>query len=839
MDFVEYSYTEGLKILEKRSPQSLKKYGQFLTPPKVARYMAKQLGDFHDGMTVLEPAAGSGVLIFALLERILNDCENIEVFVDVYEIDAELLKVFTDTFEDVKKQAHKKDIRIHARVYKSDFVLAVTNLFYPTLFNHSENGKSDFDFIISNPPYFKLKSDDQRVKATQGKIAGNTNIYTLFMAFSAKMLANTGEAVFIVPRSFCSGAYFSKFRREFLSQAVPVAAHLFKSRGEVFKRDNVLQENVILKFEKADNTSSNYRANTIAISTSQNGDELAETVSRSVSYKYFLADTEDDLFFRLPTGLLDEKIIETIDCWDETLSSLKLKVSTGKVVPFRARPLLSKTSLNRKPCAPLLWMQHVQPNKITWPLASFKKEQFLFIDDESLLVEKQNYVLLRRFSSKEDARRIIAAPFLGSSFDYDYIGFENHLNVIYKSDGQLSDAEATGLSALLNSALLDRYFRILNGNTQVNATELRLLPLPPSNIIRLIGNRILSLNDLKNEAIDNLIFEVLRDTYLIDKDFPLIKETRITMGKIEQAQKILESLGLPVAQQNEISALTLLSLANLGEDTSWDKAEALALRIHDILNVIKEKYGREYAENTRETIRRQVLHQFVQAGVAIRNPEDPSLPTNSPRTHYGISPLALDAIKAYGGANWEKKSNEFISQKGALLEAYRNEREQHKVPLYISENKVLKLSPGKHNQLQAAVIEEFGPRFAPGSKLLYIGDTANKTLVLENEDFSKLGVVIKDHGKLPDVVLFDESKNWLFLIEAVTSHGPVSPKRLVELKKMFKNCSADLIFVTAFLDFPTFKRFSNDVAWETEVWIVEMPSHMIHFNGDKFIGPHQ
>ncbi len=736
-------------------------------------------------------------------------------------------------------QARKKNITIHARVYESDFVLAATNIFYPTLFSHSENRHNEFDLIISNPPYFKLKSDDERVRAIQGKIEGHTNIYTLFMAFGAKMLSSTGAAVFIVPRSFCSGTYFSKFRREFLSQVTPVAAHLFKSRGEVFSRDNVLQENVVLKFEKTGNPSATYKTNTIAISTSQNGDAMTESVSRDVSYKHFLADTGKNLFFRLPTGLLDEQIIETIDRWEDTLSSLNLKVSTGKVVPFRSKKILKSTPEGEKSFVPLLWMQHIRPYQVKWQLHSFKKEQFLLTEDKSLLVEKQNYVLVRRFSAKEDNRRIVAAPFLASTFDYDYVGFENHLNVIYKTDKDLRDSEAIGLSALLNSALLDRYFRILNGNTQVNATELRLLPLPPVNIVRLIGRKVSSLASLNAEVIDKVIFEVLRETYFIDKDFPLIKETRITMGKIEQAQKILEKLGLPPAQQNEISALTLLALTNLNENTAWSKADALTLRIHDILSVIKEKYGREYAENTRETIRRQVLHQFIQAGIVIRNPEDPSLPTNSPRTHYGISSLALDAIRAYGDSTWDEKCNNFLSEKGALLETYRNEREQHKVPLYISENKVVRLSPGKHNELQAAVIEEFGPRFAPGAKLLYIGDTARKTLVLEDEDFLSIGVVIEDHGKLPDVVLFDKNKNWLFLIEAVTSHGPVSPKRQVELNKMFKDCSAEIVFVTTFLDFSTFKRFSNEIAWETEVWIVEMPSHMIHFNGDKFLGPHE
>lgn len=260
-------------------------------------------------------------------------------------------------------------------------------------------------------------------------------------------------------------------------------------------------------------------------------------------------------------------------------------------------------------------------------------------------------------------------------------------------------------------------------------------------------------------------------------------------------------------------------------------------RVHDILIEIKQRYGREYAENTRETIRRQVLHQFEQAGIVIRNFNDPMLATNSPRTHYVLSEIVLDVLRSFGTSSWESKHNTFVQQRGSLLDVYQREKEHNKVPLYLGEGKEFKLSPGKHNELQAIIVSEFGPRFAPGAKLLYIGDTANKALIFDKEMFSKLGVSGSEHDKLPDLVLYDENKNWVFLIEAVTSHGPVSPKRYVELEEMFKNCTAGRVYVTAFLDFTTFKKFLGGIAWETEVWVAEMPSHLIHFNGDKFLGP--
>ena len=309
------------------------------------------------------------------------------------------------------------------------------------------------------------------------------------------------------------------------------------------------------------------------------------------------------------------------------------------------------------------------------------------------------------------------------------------------------------------------------------------------------------------------------------------------MGKIEQAQEILEALGLPSAQQNEVSALTMLSLAQLSERTQWREATNPMLRVHDILVEIKQRYGREYAENSRETIRRKVLHQFEQAGIVLRNEDDPARPTNSGLTNYKLSETALAVIRSYGSPKWQSQLKRFIEQQGKLLDVYQKAKEQNKIPLQVAEGIEYKLSPGKHNKLEVAIVEEFGPRFAPGAKLIYLGDTAKKTLILDEVVFKKLEIPVSEHGKFPDVILYDAKRKWLFLIEAVTAHGPVSPKRHVELEKLFADCKAGKIYVTAFLDFATYKKYSNDIAWETEVWIAEMPSHMIHLNGDKFLGP--
>jgi hypothetical protein len=252
---------------------------------------------------------------------------------------------------------------------------------------------------------------------------------------------------------------------------------------------------------------------------------------------------------------------------------------------------------------------------------------------------------------------------------------------------------------------------------------------------------------------------------------------------------------------------------------------------------VAREYGKPYAPNTRETFRRQVLHQFVQARIADYNPDNPNLPTNSPRAHYALTEAALAVVRNYGTKRWESSVRKFLNQQGGLLTIYQKRRAVHLVPLRLSDGSMIHLSTGKHNELQAAVIESFAPRFAPGATLLYLGDTAKKYLYVDAESLASLGVPITKHDKLPDVVLHDRKRGWLFLVEAVTSHGPMTPKRVIELENMFAGCGAGCVYVSAFPDFKEFRRHLRQIAWETEVWIAELPDHLIHFNGDRFLGP--
>ncbi|MBR4840222.1 MAG: restriction endonuclease [Paludibacteraceae bacterium] len=306
------------------------------------------------------------------------------------------------------------------------------------------------------------------------------------------------------------------------------------------------------------------------------------------------------------------------------------------------------------------------------------------------------------------------------------------------------------------------------------------------------------------------------------------------MKKISTIKDLLKLLGMPQKQQTDLCALTILSMANLTQKGQWKKAEANWMRIHDIIAFANKNYGTSYAENSRETFRKQALHHFRTAALI----EDNAEATNSPNYRYKLTNEFLAVIRDVkpNKIQSSKVFEEFCKKHTSLTDLYASKKEMQKMPVKIN-NSEFSLSPGKHNLLQIKIIKEFAPRFAPDSQCLYLGDTTEKDLIKEENKLKELGFSITLHDTMPDVVLYREDKDWLYFIEAVTSVGPMSPDRVLNIQELTKNVKAGKIFVTAFLDFDTYKRFSKDLAWETEVWIADNPEHMIHLNGDKFLGP--
>lgn len=309
--------------------------------------------------------------------------------------------------------------------------------------------------------------------------------------------------------------------------------------------------------------------------------------------------------------------------------------------------------------------------------------------------------------------------------------------------------------------------------------------------------------------------------------------------RIAQAQVALRDLGLPRQQQNERTALVLLAILGMTPETDWSEATTPMLGITQLMDKFRDHWGKDYAPNTRETVRRQSVHQLIAAGVLVQNPDDPSRPVNSGLNVYQVTPEAYAALQHVGTPEWSAHAEVFRAEVGSLRERWAQEREQARIPVTLPNGDTITLSPGGQNPVIHAVVTEFLPRYAPGGHVLYIGDADDKWVVNEVDALAELGIVVDSHGKMPDVVVFDHVNGWLVLVEAVTSHGPMDAKRLDELNALFAGCTVGLVFVTAFPDRSVFKQWVGDLAWETEVWLASEPSHMVHWNGSRYLGPYE
>ncbi len=317
------------------------------------------------------------------------------------------------------------------------------------------------------------------------------------------------------------------------------------------------------------------------------------------------------------------------------------------------------------------------------------------------------------------------------------------------------------------------------------------------------------------------------------------EKRRASAKRIDEALAILASLNVPREQQNERSALVLLALLGMTPRKSWSDATNPMLGITEMMNVFQDQFSKEYAPNTRETVRRFTVHQFVQMGLLVANPDNPHRPVNSPANRYQVAPALLKLVRTFGSPAWKDALTAFVRTASALGKLRPREREMALVPVKLPSGKKVSLTAGGQNELVKKIIEEFCPRFTPGGIVAYLGDTGQKQRHVEAGYLVQLGVEIDEHGKMPDVIVHLPDKDWLVLIEAVTSHGPIGLKRHNELKALFGSARSGLVFVTAFLTRRAMTRYLSEIAWETEVWIAEAPSHIIHFNGERFLGPYE
>jgi hypothetical protein len=309
--------------------------------------------------------------------------------------------------------------------------------------------------------------------------------------------------------------------------------------------------------------------------------------------------------------------------------------------------------------------------------------------------------------------------------------------------------------------------------------------------------------------------------------------------RVGEARAALHLLDFDASRSNERSALVLLALLDLTPERRWTDADgSRRQRIVGIMQWLRDHYGKDYAPNSRETIRRQTLHQFVDAALVLLNPDDAERPVNSGLNCYQIAPTALTLLKSFDAPGFEARAAEYLKRVPSLRKRHAMRRHMSQIPVTLTDGRSVTLTPGGQNVLIKAVVEEFCPRWTPAGRTLYIGDAGRADPVFDSDAFANLGVALDKHGKLPDLVVHLPDRDWLVLLEAASSHGPVDAKRHGELSRLFAGCTAGLVFVSCFPSRDEMRRYLAGIAWETDAWCADNPDHLIHFNGKRFLGPY-
>ncbi|MEA5513564.1 BsuBI/PstI family type II restriction endonuclease [Nodularia sp. UHCC 0506] len=793
--------------------------GQFLTPAPVARFMARQFSSLSGNISLLDPGAGVGALTAAFVEQLLANYHKVEsCFITAYEVESTFLPSLKQCLINCCAALENKGIQANYCLHEKNFIQDTLEINLP-LFTTSS---SSFTHAILNPPYRKISSQSIEKKILSKLGLETVNLYSAFVWLTVLQLAEDGEIVAITPRSFCNGAYFRPFRKALLESMGLKKIHIFDSRSVVFAEDNILQENIIFHAIKT-----KYKPDFIEITNNCEFDIHNYSELRYVPYNEVIETNDSEGFIHIVINSLEDFLRVQMNQFSSTLDEIGLEVSTGPVVDFRLKSAL-RTCLDEQ-SVPLLYPESMKIGKVLFPPSNPRKSIAIAHNQETekWLVRSGWYVLTKRFSAKEEKRRVVAA--VCSPLDAPLLGIENHLNYYHAKGQGMNPDLARGLTAFLNSSLFDHYFRQFSGHTQVNATDLRKIKYPCKDDLIQLGTQIGD-SHFNQEQLDTVVHKTLS----------IMSEATnaIQAGKrIEEAIAILKDISAPREQQNERSALCLLALANIQPVTPWNQATAPRRGITQMMDWFRDNYGKQYAPNTRETVRRQTMHQFVQMGIVVENPDQPNRPINSPKWCYQLHQQALSLLKSYGSENWEEaRKNYAVSVKNLLQDRKRN---IPMIPVSLPNGQAIQLSSGGQNILIKDILESFCPRFTPGGLVLYVGDAGDKFIINETQKFREMGIELDPHGKMPDIVVHYEKQNWLVLIEAVTSHGPVNLKRHNELKQLFQFSLKGLVFVTAFPSRKEMTRYLAEISWETEVWVADQPDHMIHFNGERFLGPYE
>ena len=489
---LNYVSNETNLFLNSISKEDRKKIGQFFTDVDVAKFMAKLYVPTKKHLDILDPGSGSGILSAAIISELENtDVESISL--TLYENDSRILPLLQNNLKFISENT---SINLKYEIIEENYIL--NNSFS---IESQEFCKKEYDLVIANPPYFKISRKAPEAQLMESICYGAPNIYFLFMAMSLHHLSKDSEMVFIVPRSWTSGAYFKKFREYLLSAGKIKQIHLFVSRDNVFNKQNVLQETIIIHVIK-----SKKPLESIKISSSSNND-FTDIDEFEVPYNLAISNDENH-FVYLPTNKEEVKVLNDVHKFDSSFLTEEIKLRTGLTVDFRNNGYLEEKP--SKDNVPLIYPFHFNNNFINFPIEHDKK-QYVNMSKNGLIQENKDYLFLKRFTSKEEKRRLQPAIYLKEDFsNYDYISTENKINFIESTNvDDLSKEQIYGLFVIFNSTLYDKYYRILNGSTQVNANEINSLNIPSRSSLEKLGRILINKNDYSVKSCDEILESIL------------------------------------------------------------------------------------------------------------------------------------------------------------------------------------------------------------------------------------------------------------------------------------------------------------------------------------------
>lgn len=488
------------KIIEKTSQyienmpkKERKKYGQFFTSMETAQFMASMfvIPKKQEIISVLDAGAGSGILSCAMIERLDKIDEIKEIELTCYETDENVLPLLKGNLSFVQTQSCKK---ISINIITDNYI---TSQYLD--FNHMLGGNwnpKKYDLVIGNPPYMKIPKDAPEATAMPSICYGAPNMYFIFASMGLFNLKDDGEMVYIIPRSWTSGAYFKRFREYFLSEGKLLHIHLFGSRNKVFDKEDVLQETIIVKVKKT-----SVKPNVVTITSTNSNKDFVDCKSLIVPYD--LVVSGDELYVYLVTNEEEVEVLGRLQKWNKTLPELGIRMKTGLTVDFRNRDVLRDEE--EEGAIPLFYSQHIKQGEVQFPIQ--KEKEYIVTDQKGLMQENKNYLFVKRFTAKEEPRRLQCGVYLAKRFpQYQKISTQNKINFIDGLLTEMSECLVYGLYVLFNSTIYDEYYRILNGSTQVNSTEINSMPVPELDIIQEMGRRIMKSKDF-SEKNCNMILE--------------------------------------------------------------------------------------------------------------------------------------------------------------------------------------------------------------------------------------------------------------------------------------------------------------------------------------------